>query len=288
MKKGKQEWYVTDQKDYDRFILENGIGRATVKTPDNGAGLSGVRLIELMEKLLRFQMRYEKCLKIGFPRRLLDDLLESRMFCTCHFDDTETAIQVIEEAVRSAGYMIDSANISRVHEECGTEEPKDGVLIDVENVPLGRIDDYSITVSGNIDGQIIQYTLMKNTLSSIDFLNMYELKRALKTMEKFPVTVYENGEGAGETAASFAELVELAARLGRKGLTVQRYKGLGEMNPEQLWSTTMNPETRTLYKVNLEDVVEADRIFTILMGDEVEPRRKFIQENAFNVRNLDV
>ena len=60
------------------------------------------------------------------------------------------------------------------------------------------------------------------------------------------------------------------------------------MNPEQLWSTTMNPETRTLYQVQLDDVVEADRIFTILMGDEVEPRRKFIQENAFNVRNLDV
>jgi DNA gyrase subunit B len=81
---------------------------------------------------------------------------------------------------------------------------------------------------------------------------------------------------------------EAIARIGKKNVLVQRYKGLGEMNPEQLWRTTMNPETRTLVRVTSEDAVEADRIFTILMGEQVEPRRQFIEENALSVKNLDV
>ena len=87
---------------------------------------------------------------------------------------------------------------------------------------------------------------------------------------------------------SLDELVELFIAAGKKGIAINRYKGLGEMNPDTLWETTMRPETRTLLQVRAEDHTEADLMFTTLMGDQVEPRRKFIEDNALDVKNLDV
>jgi len=87
---------------------------------------------------------------------------------------------------------------------------------------------------------------------------------------------------------SLDALIEYFINAGKRGVAINRYKGLGEMNPEQLWSTTMNPQTRTLLQVRAEDHTEADQMFTTLMGDQVEPRRKFIEDNALDVRNLDI
>ena len=91
-----------------------------------------------------------------------------------------------------------------------------------------------------------------------------------------------------ETVDSLSALIDYVIGAGKKGFAIQRYKGLGEMNPEQLWETTMNPEKRTLLQVRIEDAVAADEIFTTLMGDQVEPRRDFIYKNALYASNLDV
>jgi DNA gyrase subunit B len=98
----------------------------------------------------------------------------------------------------------------------------------------------------------------------------------------------QEGEEKVAELTNIMSLLDQIRDLGKKGMTIQRYKGLGEMNPSQLWETTMDPAQRRLVKVVLEDVIKADQIFTILMGDEVSPRRDFIEANALNVRNLDI
>ncbi|MGH7421721.1 MAG: hypothetical protein ACREI4_08825, partial [Candidatus Rokuibacteriota bacterium] len=102
-----------------------------------------------------------------------------------------------------------------------------------------------------------------------------------------PCTVVDATEKETQ-AKSLEEMMRVVMEMAKEGVTLQRYKGLGEMNPEQLWETTMNPETRTLLRVTMEDAVGADEMFTVLMGDAVEPRREFIEKNALDVVNLDI
>ena len=125
-----------------------------------------------------------------------------------------------------------------------------------------------------------------------DFVGSYEFRRIRETAKVIgafldgPYVLTRNGDK--ESQVTLGAVVDAIYDSAKKGLTVNRYKGLGEMNPEQLWQTTMNPETRRLLQVKVEDAVEADEIFSILMGDAVEPRRDFIDKNALNVRNLDI
>jgi DNA gyrase subunit B len=125
-----------------------------------------------------------------------------------------------------------------------------------------------------------------NLTSYVEFQKAVEFYTKLESVLSPPFLLGENG--ASEQIPSRDGLLERVMAAAKKDLTIQRYKGLGEMNPEQLWETTMNPEKRTLLQVKVDDAVETDQIFTVLMGDAVEPRRKFIEDNALDVRNLDV
>jgi DNA gyrase subunit B len=125
-----------------------------------------------------------------------------------------------------------------------------------------------------------------NFASYVEFQQAVELFKSLE--EKLSGPFLSGQNGATEEVPTREALLDKVLTAAKKDLTIQRYKGLGEMNPEQLWETTMNPDKRTLLEVRIDDAVETDSIFTVLMGDAVEPRRKFIEDNALDVRNLDV
>ena len=129
-------------------------------------------------------------------------------------------------------------------------------------------------------------TLNYESLSAAEWRQLLSLYHRIAEFRMQPIKVKD---GDKETVLeNEVALIDYIVNSGKKNLTIQRYKGLGEMNPTQLWETTMDPDTRTLLQVNIDDAIETDEIFTILMGDQVEPRRKFIEDNALNVKNLDV
>jgi DNA gyrase subunit B len=134
--------------------------------------------------------------------------------------------------------------------------------------------------------EFVEMRIDRELLGGSDFQALVRLDQALADFKTPPHRL--EGKDRHWDFASLEDLVAFILEEGQKGITIQRFKGLGEMNPDQLWETTMDPEKRTLLKVNIEDAVAADEIFTILMGDKVEPRREFIQSNVLELNELDI
>jgi DNA gyrase subunit B len=135
-------------------------------------------------------------------------------------------------------------------------------------------------------GSVTEKALPKEFFESAEYRRIVELGKTLAGM--IGEGAYVTRGDAREDVGSFKQVMTWLLDQARKGQSIQRYKGLGEMNPEQLWETTINPQTRRLMQVRIEDILASDEIFTTLMGDQVEPRREFIEKNALAVSNLDV
>jgi DNA gyrase subunit B len=258
VKKGKAERYLMSDREMEEFLLAQWVEKATVKIPGKSNPLKEDALVEALKRALEFRALFSKFARRGVPPAILDGLLRKK------FKGTK----------RGVGDAEITAAIAEV---------------------AGEIEGWSARLVGgdNGDAATIQiagphpFAFSPDLLKSPDYAQLLDVHGEIAALHKGPCTVVD-ASGKEATTRSVDELIRVVMDFAKDGLTMQRYKGLGEMNPEQLWETTMNPESRTLLKVTMEDAVGADEIFTILMGDAVEPRREFIERNALDVVNLDI
>jgi DNA gyrase subunit B len=271
VKKGKKEEYIKDEGSMIHFLMRQATTDMKVTT-GNGKSqtvIEGAQLARNLERMVDLRRYCEKATRrLRGDSHLLDTLLhafggkkgalrEEGATLKRIFQD-ENAMALVEGVLDKAGYKTE------------LKEDEEHGLWEIETV----------TTSGT--AVAIDYDFA----SHVEFQKAVELFTRLEDRLTPPFITGENG--TSEEIASREALLDRVLTSAKKDLSIQRYKGLGEMNPEQLWETTMNPDTRTLLQVRIDDAVETDEIFTVLMGDSVEPRRKFIEDNALDVRNLDI
>jgi DNA gyrase subunit B len=261
VKDGKEEDYIKDDASFNRYLLERATQQIAVFVKDSGIRLTGRKLTSFLDKLSQYNYLRSKLINRGYQRTVIDILLQNKIRFKASFEETGK-VAALKEIMVGEGFT--SPQITK----------------DEEHNLFELIVTY--THNGHERANRINWAL----ISSVEYKNLFTLHKEIGQLQNSPIFVSSKGK---ETMLnSGQELLEYILALGKEGLIIQRYKGLGEMNPEQLWQTTMDPRTRTLLQVRIEDAVEADEIFSVLMGDQVEERRRFIQDNALIARNLDI
>jgi len=257
---GKKEVYIKDEQSFNDYLLKRISEKESVST-GAGEAISGRKLASLLHNLVRYFESKSRLNKRGYGDGFIEFLASYGIKDKALFKDTDFMEQLFVR-LQKAGFEVKDIQL-----------PEDGQGY------------YEFMVSETKNGG-------QSFLVDWEMFTSPELKRLMAIAYELRglsgVTFLISGEGEARAISNWRDLLDHLMSRGKSGLSIHRYKGLGEMNPTQLWETTMNPDKRTVLQVKVEDVLEADEIFSILMGDKVEPRREFIQNNALEVEELDI
>jgi DNA gyrase subunit B len=263
VKRGKAERYLKNDRAMEEFLLEVAAETLRVEGSDAASAWTGQRLGGILRKL----MTWQSCLRAMERRGRHPGAVSA----------------LVQSGGVGRGALKDEGKARRLLARLLEAVQAEGRLEWDDEQEAYRI---ALTFGGNGQDQRRTAAIDSGLLGSPEYRELEAAAAALSGLGAPPFIVAAEGDSA--SAGSWSELLACSMELAKKGLAIQRYKGLGEMNPEQLWQTTMNPDTRTLLRVTVEDAVAAEQIFTTLMGDQVEPRRQFIEKHALEASNLDI
>ncbi|MCX7807196.1 MAG: DNA topoisomerase (ATP-hydrolyzing) subunit B [Deltaproteobacteria bacterium] len=270
----KQEVFLKDEEALNRFITEAGIERLAVKSKSSSNVVSGESLRKMLNDMSKWR-RILRNLERWYDPVLIEAVVRASGLDASRLKDRDFIDEALE---RIKAYV--------------SERAPDLLPLVFQVEPDDEHTSHCIHIRTRA-GVSTKSTLIDHSfLSGADFLQLRSIHKGVVELGAPPFVAIEYDEKGNEVSVEeigpVDALVEYIDARGRRGLTIQRYKGLGEMNAEQLWETTMNPAARALLQVRIEDAVQADHLFSLLMGKEVEPRRAFIEKHALDVKNLDI
>ncbi len=268
IKKGKQEQYLKDDSALDAHLTQAALEDASLHVNAEAPGISGVSLEELVRAYRGVFNRIDRLSRL-YPPLLLEHLIYSTHLTEEQLKD-EAAVAAWNQALEA-----------RLKQHCAPSERYEVSVTEDKERKL-----WLPRVMQIAHGVPHEYALSREFFLSEDYAAIVSLGGRLRGL--LEEGAYMRRGDKTRAITDFKDGLDWLLAESRKGHTIQRYKGLGEMNPEQLWETTMDPNSRRMLRVSIEDAIAADQIFTTLMGDQVEPRRDFIETNALNVSNLDI
>ncbi|MGP1870987.1 MAG: DNA topoisomerase (ATP-hydrolyzing) subunit B [Arsenophonus sp.] len=268
IKKGKQEQYIKDEETMDKYLISIASENAVLYTNSYAVGLKGEQLKKLIIDY-HTSKKMIKDLEDIYPIALLNNLIYQPILIENDLKNKSKVENWIKILVKR---LIDS-------EKCGS-------TYNYNIIENYEYQFFEIVLCIRTHGVDAYYNLDLSFIRSIEYKRIIKIKQLIGDLVEDGAYV-ERGDRR-QTVSSFEDALNWLSKESRRGLIIQRYKGLGEMNPEQLWETTMNPDTRCMMRVTIKDAIATNQLFITLMGDEVEPRRIFIEENALKAKNIDI